>query len=82
MVRLAVLEVRDVMSRGQTPASFMSWLRGILVLACWGAPVGVEDNESRTWRTLDELSEEELARFDFSADTPRHADIPYRLAKA
>ena len=74
------------MSRGQTAASFVlcRWLGGILVLACWlgGTPVSAEDNESRTWRTLAELSEEELARFDFSTDTPRHADIPYMPAEA
>ena len=72
------------MSRGQAATSLMRWLWGILVLAYWlgGSPVSAEDDESRTWRTLDELSEEDLARFDFSTDTPRHADIPYMPAEA
>ena len=62
------------MSRGQTAASLVRrWLWGILILGCWlgWTPVSAEDNENRTWRMLDELSEEELARFDFSTDTPR-----------
>lgn len=73
------------MSRGQTASSFVRrWLWGILVLGCWlgWTPVSAEDNQNRTWRMLDELSEEELARFDFSTDTPRHADIPYMPAEA
>ena len=72
------------MSGGQTASSVALRLWGILVLACWlgGIPAAAEDNQSRTWRILDELSEEELARFDFSTDTPRHADIPYMPAEA
>ena len=41
-----------------------------------------ETNGGRTWRLLDELSQEELARFDFSTtEAPRHAEFPYMPAE-
>ena len=76
------------MSRGKTDAIFIlhRWLWGILFLGVWlgGIPdraVSAEDNDSRTWRTIAELSEEELARLDFSTDAPRHAGFPYMPAE-
>ncbi len=35
----------------------------------------------RTWKTVEEMSEEELAQVQLEADTPRHAQIPYLPAE-
>jgi hypothetical protein len=43
-----------------------------------------EDNtrpHARTWKTVDELSAEELRKIDLSTDTPRHPQVPYLPAE-
>lgn len=51
----------------------------LTVTASWGA----SDNgkEPRSWKTLSELSVEELAQVDLRTETPRHAQYPYLPAE-
>ena len=53
-----------------------------LLIGSFPALAEAPPNEHRTWRLVSELSEEELARIDFSTDTPRDATIPYLPAEA
>lgn len=45
------------------------------------SPTWAQGDGTRTWRLLSELSEEELARLDLSAETPRNPEIPYLPAE-
>ncbi len=38
-------------------------------------------SQERSWKTVDELSPEELREVDLATDTPRHAQIPYMPAE-
>ncbi|MEX2482301.1 MAG: DUF1329 domain-containing protein [Gammaproteobacteria bacterium] len=46
----------------------------LVLVICAGAPAAAED---RTWRTVDELDEEERALYDPARTTPRDSAIPY-----
>ena len=57
---------------------------GLLICTSAALTAVSEDNDNRperTWRLIDELSEEERARIDFSTDTPRDANVPYLPAE-
>ncbi len=63
-----------------------SWLRLPWVLLCliFVSPVwATEENGTtpRTWRTVPEMSPEELAQVDLHTDTPRRTDYPYLPAE-
>lgn len=51
----------------------------VAIPPAWGA----EENgaRSRTWKTVSELSSEELAQFDPRTETPRHPQFPYLPAE-
>lgn len=46
-----------------------------------GAAFSKGDGGGRTWRTLSEFSQEELARLDLSSEAPRDPEIPYLPAE-
>ena len=50
----------------------------VTVLAVGGETISVHGRE---WKTVEELSPQELSEVDFSTDTPRHAQIPYAPAE-
>ena len=56
---------------------------GVLVFSSlWLSLAGVSvAAESRTWKTLAELSAEERAGLDLSPETPRHPQFPYLPAE-
>ena len=61
------------------------WLVPILVFAALtvGAlHASAEETVQRTWKTLAELSAQELQRIDQATDTPRHPEVPYLPAEA
>ena len=60
-------------------------LVALLVLAALIAEdrsVVAEEITQRSWRTLDELSAQELQDIDQATDTPRHPEVPYLPAEA
>lgn len=59
----------------------------LATLVCAALTVGAlyasaEETIHRTWKTLSELSAEELQNIDQSTDTPRHPEVPYLPAEA
>lgn len=52
----------------------------LIVWALW-ASLATAQSPSKTWKTFDELSPEELQRLDLRDDTPRDAAIPYLPAE-
>ena len=59
----------------------------VAILVCAALTVGAwhasaEETIQRTWKTLSELSEEELQSIDQSTNTPRHPEVPYLPAEA
>ena len=57
----------------------------LLVLAAVLAahrPVAAQETAQRSWKTLDELSGQELQAIDRATDTPRHPEVPYLPAEA
>ena len=54
---------------------------GLLIGSSWASaessPNEGQNSRQRTWRSVSELSAEELVHIDFSTDTPRDASIPY-----
>ncbi len=60
------------------------WVVVLSVILCWGAPWCMAAEEApagRTWRSVSELSEEELRVIDLSTQTPRDASLPYLPAE-
>lgn len=63
------------------------WLGVLLYVASWMTLVsppgqaGEHDATLHTWKTISELSPEELAQFDSRTETPRRADYPYLPAE-
>ncbi len=59
---------------------------GLLIGSSWASaessPNEGQNSRQRTWRSVSELSAEELVHIDFSTDTPRDASIPYLPAEA
>lgn len=53
----------------------------LVFVVALGTSASAEEKEKKTWRIIDELSTQELARLDFSENTPRHATIPYMPAE-
>src|SRR4051794_16630642 len=51
----------------------------VVVSSSWGE--SGNGNAGRTWKTLSELSPEELAQVDLRSDTPRQAEYPYLPAE-
>lgn len=66
-----------VISRLLYPLCFFLWV--VTVSSVWG------ENENtygeRTWKTVNELSSEELAQVDLRTDIPRRTDYPYLPAE-
>ena len=44
-------------------------------------PVAAQETAQRSWKTLDELSAQELQAIDRATDTPRHPEVPYLPAE-
>ena len=64
---------------------FARWWVGLILLLIASLSVlpvfGQTAADGRSWKTLAELSEAELARLDLSASTPRHSQYPYLPAE-
>jgi hypothetical protein len=52
-----------------------------ILVGVWASPTVTQAEEARTWKTVQELSAEELQRIDLSTDTPRDATVPYLPAE-
>ena len=57
-------------------------LCGVIVFSRFVLGAEQTPRTHRTWKTVEEMSEEELAQVQLEADTPRHAQIPYLPAEA
>ncbi|MBI3757472.1 MAG: DUF1329 domain-containing protein [Deltaproteobacteria bacterium] len=66
------------MSRKLRRVGLTAWL---CFLPVWAATQGAAHAQVKTWKTVDELSQEEKASIDLRAETPRDAQIPYLPAE-
>lgn len=59
--------------------SILYLLLCLMLVPSWGE--SESGNTERTWKTLSELSSEELAQVDLRGETPRQAEYPYLPAE-
>src|SRR5262249_34951089 len=64
------------------------WLIPLFVLGLlgslsgWSCAADAPAAQVRTWKTVDELSPQEIKDVDLSTNTPRHPEIPYMPAES
>lgn len=63
--------------RGGDIRALLSFLLVCLAVATPAWTASGNGAENRTWKTVSELSSEELAQFDPRMETPRHSQFPY-----
>ncbi len=66
--------------QAQTGTAAKVFIAAFLLLFSTTSGIGVA--EQRTWRNVDELSQEELRNVDLRADSPRHPTFPYLPAES
>ena len=54
----------------------------VLAFPCFVLGAEQTQQTSRTWKTVEQMSAEELAQVQLEGDTPRHAQVPYLPAEA
>ena len=70
------LVIRSWRASHSVLSAFLVWWGMAGLLAFSSVSADAQEEPTRTWKTVVELSAEERANFDLSSDSPRHSQFP------